>query len=386
MTLDTKQIQKIESFLLSIAESDEYASLAYLIFSIRKSLLDYLSDTRLSGFKIPDFLKPFAEYLADQFYTSEISADAMMKYMLDNDSNGWVHYFYCIAINPTSEVASVKVEGHLFFLIMTGFVFDYFGANILDISEIILGEKFIYETNQYKLSVVHDVEFRQDYFIFNGKAYLYNLLTDTTPITFTDTMPGFARIITDQVHDGNILLRLDERLALPRDQAISYSTLNFEKFRGPNFRFNADDFTVPKTLIVHADNETNNRLLMVVKKDYDSSEQKAFLHIELETLPYAIDKKKYPHVITTFLHGMYYPDDDCFTHIDYTKNQYTFDDYTKKLNANEPEVDNDFYAEKDMHYKIWCIENGRYSKDVWYKLMKVSLPDSYRPLFDEMLQ
>ena len=26
--------------------------------------------------------------------------------------------------------------------------------------------------------------------------------------------------------------------------------------------------------------------------------------------------------ITTFLHGMYYPEDDVFTHIDYTKNQY----------------------------------------------------------------
>lgn len=330
-------------------------------------------------------MKPFAEFLAEQFTSSGISADAMMQYMLDNDSHGWVKYFYCIAINPTLQTGSVKVEGHLFFLVMTGFVFDNFRANILDLSQIINKEKFIYETNQYNLSIVQDVEFRQDYFIFDEKAYLYSMLTDTSPVVFGDTMPGFARIITDQVHTGNLLLRLDERLALPKEQAISYSSLNFERYRGPQFHFDGCNFLESKTLIVHIDSDTNDKLLMVVKKDYDSEKQLPFLHIELEALPYVTDKTRYPHVISTFLHGMYYPDNDHFTHIDYARNQYPYDDYVKKFDECAPGVSIDFYADKDMHYKIWCIENGSYSRETWYQLMMVSLPEQYRPLLDEML-
>lgn len=386
MALDPTQIQEIETFLLSIADSEEYHSLEYLVFTIRRTLLDYLSNTRLNNFKIPTFLRPFAEFLAEQFTSSGISADAMMQYMLDNDSHGWVKYFYCIAINPTLQTGTVKVEGHLFFLIMTGFVFDNFRTNILDLSQIVNEEEFSYETNQYNLSIVQDVEFRQDYFIFDGKAYLYSLLTDTSPVVFGDTMPGFARIITDQVHTGDLLLRLDERLALPKEQAISYSSLDFERYRGPQFHFDDCNFQESKTLIVHIDSNTNDKLLMVVKKDYDSVRQLPFLHIELEALPYVTDKAKYPHIISTFLHGMYYPDIDCFTHIDCTRNQYPYDDYVKKFDECAPGVSIDFYADKDMHYKIWCIENGSYSRETWYQLMMVSLPPRYRPLLDEILE
>lgn len=386
MTLESTQIQNIESFLFSITDSEEYQSLEYLVFTIRKTLLDYLSNTRLNNFTIPSFLKPFAEFMADQFVSSCIPADVMMQYMLNNDSHGWVKYFYCVAINPTSQTGAVKVEGHLFFLIMTGFIFDYFRANILDLNQIICGEEFIYETNQYKLSVVRDVDFRQDYFIFDGKAYLYSMLTETSPVLFGDTMPGFARIIVDQVHAGDLLLRLDERLALPKEQAISYSSLNFEKYRGPQFHFDDCNFQESKTLIVHIDSVTNDKLLMVVKKDYDAVKHQPFLHIELEALPYVTDKARCPHIISTFLHGMYYPDNDHFTHIDYTRNQYPYDDYVKKFDECAPGVSIDFYADKDMHYKIWCIENGCYSKEVWYQLMMVSLPPRYRPLLDEILK
>ena len=73
--------------------------------------------------------------------------------------------------------------------------------------------------------------FHNDYFVFENKAYLYNILTNIIPVSFGDVMPGFARVISEQREVGNILLRLDDRLALPEEQAISYSTLNFEKYR-----------------------------------------------------------------------------------------------------------------------------------------------------------
>lgn len=48
----------------------------------------------------------------------------------------------------------------------------------------LLGEQFAYETNQYGLTPVPGVEFRADSFIFDGKAYLYNLLTNKSKIGF----------------------------------------------------------------------------------------------------------------------------------------------------------------------------------------------------------
>lgn len=82
---------------------------------------------------------------------------------------------------------------------------------------------------------------------------------------------------------------------------------------------------------------------------------------------------------------MYYPSDDCFTHIDYTKNQYSFDDYVKKYIERTTEVPIDVYTKKDLHYKIWCVENGSYSRDIWYNLMIASLSEKYRNLLDEIL-
>ena len=40
---------------------------------------------------------------------------------------------------------------------------------------------------------------------------------------------------------------------------------------------------------------------------------------------------------------------------------------------------------RDLHYKIWCIENGQFSRETWYKLMMVSLPRIYQNLLNEIL-
>ena len=236
------------------------------------------------------------------------------------------------------------------------------------------------------MTVVDGVEFKRDYFVFEGKAYLYSILTNTNTMRFGDTMPAFARIITEQVKDGNILLRLDERLALPINQAISYSTLNFEKYRGPQFHFKDSILKNPKTITIHIDENTADKLLLVVKRKVDNNNKKDFCHIELETLPYRDTALKGKYCITTFLHGMYYPEDDCFTHIDCTKNQYEMSEYIKKYSECEPDIPVDLHTKSnELHYKIWCIENGRYTREVWYNLMTASLNEKYRTLLDEIL-
>ena len=381
------QTEEIEQFLIEATETEEYKSVEYLAFSIYRPMLDYFTSLRNkeNKFITPLFLVPLVNRVGELFCAKGISGDNILNYMEKNDSHGWVMYYDTAFIRKPGVTETIQVDAEFLFLIITGFILDTFGKKHIDINEMVEGEQFAYETNQYRLTAVPGVVFKTDSFIFDGKAYVYNILTNKSKIEFFDTMPGFAKIITEDVGTGDILLRLDERLAVPAEQIISYSTINFEKFRGPQFHFADTDLAKAKTIIVHIDPKTCDKLLMVIKKDYDAVQKKSFLHVEIETLPYCHAGMNNFPCITTFLHGMYYPEDDVFTHIDYTKNQYIYADYEKKYADADPDVPVDFYAEKKLHYKIWCIENGRYSRETWYKLMVASLHEKYHSLLDEIL-
>lgn len=381
--------QTIDEFLLDITETAEYKSIKYLIFSIRMNYLHYMAISRIVKFEIPKYLENLIGIVIDKFNESGISTVDMLQYMLDNDINNWIHYYaytFIIPVAKGEENEAVNDLSELYAFVLTGYILDTFREKRIDIKNLIEGQVLSHKTNQYDLTVVDGVEFKRDYFVFEGIAYLYSILTNTNTMQFGDTMPAFARIITEQVKDGNILLRLDERLALPINQAISYSTLNFEKYRGPQFHFKDSILKNPKTITIHIDENTADKLLLVIKKKVDNNSKKDFWHIELETLPYGDTASKGKYCITTFLHGMYYPEDDCFTHIDCTKNQYEMSEYIKKYSECEPDIPVDLHTKSnELHYKIWCIENGRYTREVWYNLMTASLNEKYRTLLDEIL-
>lgn len=381
--------QTIDEFLLDITETAEYKSIKYLIFSIRMNYLHYMAISRIVKFEIPKYLEYLIGIVIDKFNESGISTVDMLQYMLDNDINNWIHYYaytFIIPVAKGEENEAVNDLSELYAFVLTGYILDTFREKRIDIKNLIEGQVLSHKTNQYDLTVVDGVEFKRDYFVFEGKAYLYSILTNTNTMQFGDTMPAFARIITEQVKDGNILLRLDERLALPINQAISYSTLNFEKYRGPQFHFKDSILKNPKTITIHIDENTADKLLLVIKKKVDNNSKKDFWHIELETLPYRDTASKGKYCITTFLHGMYYPEDDCFTHIDCTKNQYEMSEYIKKYSECEPDIPVDLHTKSnELHYKIWCIENGRYTREIWYNLMTASLNEKYRTLLDEIL-
>lgn len=381
--------QTIDEFLLDITETAEYKRIEYLIFSIRMNYLHYMAISRIVKFEIPKYLENLIGIVIDKFNESGISTVDMLQYMLDNDINNWIHYYaytFIIPVAKGEENEAVNDLSELYAFVLTGYILDTFREKRIDIKNLVEGQVLAHKTNQYDLTVVDGVEFKRDYFVFEGKAYLYSILTNTNTMRFGDTMPAFARIITEQVKDGNILLRLDERLALPINQAISYSTLNFEKYRGPQFHFKDSILKNPKTITIHIDENTADKLLLVVKKKVDNNSKKDFWHIELETLPYRDTASKGKYCITTFLHGMYYPEDDCFTHIDCTKNQYEISEYIKKYSECEPDIPVDLHTKSnELHYKIWCIENGRYTREVWYNLMTASLNEKYRTLLDEIL-
>ena len=383
-------VSKIDDLILDITESNEFKKIQYLIATIRTPYLMFLSSYRLDKFVAPSFIKPLINYIDIALEKQDISLEEVYRYMFKDGIkgiNGNMMYCYFI-INPKLDASkTIDCSKEVFIHVFAGFILDFYNyPKKLDINEIISKEEFQYSTNSYKLTTVNDVEFKSDYFIYDGKAYLYNLFTRTAQIQAVDEMPGFARIITDYVKNGDILLRLDERLALPKEQAITYSSINFERFRGPQLDFNNIDFADIKTITVHY-TPAFDKLLMVIKKDYDQKNNKEFLHIELETLPHIDEKCSVTNIITTFLHGMYYIEDDYFTHIDYANNQYSLDVYRKKYSDCNSQIPIDQYTEtKQLHYKSWCIEGGTYSKEIWYKLMLASLNKKYQTLLAEMLK
>lgn len=191
-----------------------------MIFSIRKQYLNYLSQPRKKQFEIPKYLELLVDKAIDLFNLSGISCVDMLQYMLEHDINNWVHYYAYTFIIPIAQGKSsecVKDLSDLYALVMTGYILDDFGFNRLNIEEIVKGEQLTHKKNQYGLSVVNGVVFHNDYFVFENKAYLYNILTNIIPVSFGDVMPGFARVISEQREVGNILLRLDDRLALPEE-------------------------------------------------------------------------------------------------------------------------------------------------------------------------
>lgn len=266
-----------------------------------------------------------------------------------------------------------------FSLIVVSFVLDNFYPRTLDIREIVKGETFKYPTNQYGLTKINGAVFKRDGLIFKGRGYYYNLFTDKETLLMCDSMAGFARLIQDETKGCDILYRLDERLSMPEQDYFDYASDSFARFYGPRFNFDGTNLDTKKTIIVHIDESTQAKLLMVIKKCIDQNTNTDFWHIEIETLPY-YEKRTYP-VITTFLHGMYYPINKIFTHIDYTKNQYSAGEYSQKYADSVDGMSIDHYTScRDLHYKIWCIENGQFSRETWYKLMMVSLPKIYQNL------
>lgn len=148
---------RINTFMLDIIDTSEYHNVEYLIFSIRKQFLNYMSGSRLKQFEIPAFLVPLVEKVIDVFNQSGISTVDMLQYMLNNDVNNWVHYYASVFIIPVAqgrENEFVPDLGDLFAYVMTGYILDVFREIRIDIEKIVKGEILLHETNQYGLSIV----------------------------------------------------------------------------------------------------------------------------------------------------------------------------------------------------------------------------------------
>lgn len=389
-----------EDFLLEMAEREECQSVMYKRMSIRKPIGFYHS-RKINIYQIDPWMIPFGKVIKSKLEQNVVDVDALLKYMIETEKSGWVLFAATTWFKPKEgisfedflsyvsrdKILSPFVENidfAVFSTIVESFIFDYFRPATMDISEIVENEIFTYPTNQYGLTKVNGAHFKKDGLIFEGKGYYYNYFTNKTMISPLDSTVGFAKIIQDEAGNCDILYRLDDRLSMPEQEYQDYTGVSFAKFYGPQFRFEKSAFSAPKTIIVHIDEKTLDKLLMVVKTCVDSKTGEDFWHVEIETLPYNTAYSK--NVITTFLHGMYYPQKEIFSHIDYTKNQYSHSLYVQKYADSRTGIPIDQYTEhRDLHYKIWCIENGTFTRETWYKLMIVSLPKVYQDLLNEML-
>ena len=387
----------IESFLLEMAESEACQRIAYKRLSIGMSIGLYYS---MEKGDIDPFMIPFRDYIKDQIRVKSIDVDDLIKYILENDK-GSCFFLAITRFKRKKELSDVKfislvelnkiitpfvdeVDMDVISLIVVSFVFDHLFNSKIDIREIVEKEEFIYPTNQYNLTKVNGAIFKRDGLIYDGKGYFYNIFTEKSMLDQYDKTVGFAKIIHDEAERCDILYRIDERLSMPASEFHDYTGVAFAKYRGPQFNFQRNHLDGEKTIVVHYDEKTLDKLLMVIKQREDQNTNEPFWHIEIETLPYMSEAGEY--VITTFLHGMYYPERDVFTHIDYTKNQYNGDVYLQKYADSENGMSIDQYTEtRDLHYKIWCIENGEFSRETWYKLMIISLSETYQRLLNEML-
>lgn len=390
---------EIEKLINESVNSEEYKKIEYKCLTIRKDTLFSMYYSSNQNKKIDKWMQPFYKLLLDKINQDNIDYNSLIYYILDKDNTNGIYF---TLLNNNSNISiktlddSINSRRNLIDLFKEIYKDDicymlliYILDNVLekniDIDWILKKERFTYERNSYNLTKINGCCFKKDGVLFDGKVYLYNPLLDKIYINQLDSMPGFAKIIHEEVKNGDILYRIDESLMIPEKYYYDYTGVKFAKYRGPNFNFKKENLQGLKTITVHINEDTLNKIIVIVKVAYDEKTKEEFWHIEVETLPYLKNDVKY--VYTTFLHGMYFPKTNMFTHIDLAKNRYSSNIYREKYNDLNGKIRIDEYTNsKDEHYKLWCIENGTYSVMTWKRLVVASISDEYAKLFRKIVE
>lgn len=393
---------KVEGLLDKIRQLDIFEDLSY--YTIHLELPLWRLFTHWNG--IPYYLQKICDETDKILAESEVTIEEILLYLANSDKD-MSYFFVCnnllltntgIKINEsvacdiltfeTRLPQEVIIEKQKILCAIVTYTLDTNRFNKWDFRQICPKEKFNYEITDYKLTNVKGIEFRPEGFIYDNKYYLYNIFIDKKKLNNFDRMPGVFKLLSDSLplNDADFYLRLDERLSVPLSKADITDRVLAERFRGIQFHFNNTRLDKIKNLIVHGDIETFDKLLMVIKKDYDTVLDEEFWHIELEELPY-VENKVADTVCVTFIHGKYYPNKKVFKHMDFIKNQYDYQHYCEKYNdMSNGDIKIDFYTTKECHYKIWCVENIDISEETWYKVSNISLGPVFRKLFDEIME
>lgn len=391
----------MEQLINELLISEEYQKIKYKCLSIKVSVPFYIYYQQNENKKIDKWAQPFFDLILNVLDKEKIDYNRLTYYMIDNDKYNEIRFFLFtfpkrkVKINENEMAKCMEKRQNLIELFddineydVAYWVFIYILDNYTNIENefdwILENENFIYDKNSYNLIKINGCEFKKDGIFYDDKVYYYNPYIHKKYINQMDSMPGFAKVIEDETTNCDILYRLDENLAIPKAYYYDYTGISFAKLRGPNFDFKKDNLNDFKTITVHIDEESLNKLILIKKTVFDENTKEEFWHIEIETLPCVREDKEY--ILTTFIHGMYFPNKNKFTHIDLAVNRYSSDVYLAKYNDSNGNIKIDKYTNsKKEHYKIWCIENGEFSTSTWKKLVLVSLLDGYEKLFREIV-
>ena len=401
-----KAKDKIENIILQvIAQSENYINASYYAIHC---FFPMWRNFNLAEYKNPPyFLRSFCDEIERLIIESDVTSNDLISYFAsishENSSYFWTSQCvikhglgiedYMLLYNIASgdikldstKIIPTEILAHAF----AAFIIDCYPHKCSDFEQLVSEERFYYPITDYKLTKLTNVKFKQDGFIFDDKYHLYNRFIDRSPLKNGSFIPAIFYLLSQKVdfENADFFMRLDARLTVPLSEFSEGNRFLAAKYYGPSFSFSETDLHRIKTFIVHGNPESGNQLLMVIKKDFDTLLNLEFWHVELETLPFYQNSTNNKRATTTFIHGKYYPQDKVFRHIDYIKNQYAIDDYCKKyVGCTTTDRPIDFYATKECHYKIWCIENTNMSENLWHQISSVSLPAEYSVLLDEMLQ
>ncbi|MBZ9692208.1 hypothetical protein [Clostridium sp. M14] len=393
----------MEELIRRIKSLSIFNNVSYYVSHSNEPLWRNFSGAKWNG--TPYYLKKLCTITESLIKELNITQEEIIKYIVQNNDNYfYVTYVileygvskkindsdkYAILDNKKSFPKDIVIQEDILSCAVVSFILDKDKYNKWDFNYIVSEEEFQYPTNDYKLTRVTDVTFKQRGFIYENKYYLYNIFINKMSISSLDEMPAVFNLLTQNIdlNNADLYLRIDERLAIPLQYANVNPIMYSERFRGFTFRFANTVLEKMKNIVVHYDPETFDKLLMVIKKDFDTILNQEFWHVELETLPYVDRNSSSKNIKTSFIHGKYYPKLHAFRHVDYIINQYPIKEYCDKHDdRSQGDIQIDYYTTKDCHYKIWCIENTKITEELWYKLVSVSLPEKYIQLFNEMLQ
>lgn len=389
--------QRVEDLLLEIMYLEEFESVRYYAYNLAKPMWNIF---KLEWKSIPYFLRVICEKSRQLIKNNEVELGDILKLYSEDPCYLWVAS-NINTVKPQTNLSEMEIIGKLMdgedvseyvdveeeklICSLVCYTIDNNPLRSLNFNEICKSEVFKYSTTDYNLTNVDTVEFLSSGYVYDNKYYLYNRCINKEKIQLYDKKPAIFRIIEEEILNPDIYLRLDDRLASPSADAISLETIGFDRFRGIQFKFSKTILNDIKNIIVHQDIKSLDKLLMVVKKDFDTELNEEFWHVEIEELPY-IEESYSKKITTTFIHGQYYPKIKYFRHIDFTQNQYALEVYLEKyVDTSNTEILIDHYTDKKNHYKIWCVEGANIKEETWYKLVKASLHRDYRELFDEIL-
>lgn len=250
------------------------------------------------------------------------------------------------------------------------------------INDILECEKLPVKADKYGLTDVTNARFDRDGYYLDGQYYLYNIFLDKS---INAPMAGKPYIIEMLLSVGNasIYMRQDATLSPPDGNPIRVSTWDSQLFRG--ITITADRFMEirNKTIIVHFDPKTNNKLYMSIVPM--EATKPHILSIVIEELwnPDAIDDE---NVTTTFIHATYNRTTRLIEHMDLSINEYNREVYAQKHrdSVSTSTVAIDQYAES--HYKVWCIKSETMNLAEWGRIAFASLSSPFRTLFKEMTE